>query len=166
MKQMKRVQESNHIAATFGMKHRGQRGQAPIISPQRKKNLCASAALAIIQEVTRYNCKVMLDLHKLAVERSHAFHQEIAQRLLGDATILDNVRKRVRNWMTETPQRPCVREWAKILEGTPETIAAFLVSRSELAEELRQSSPFAGVLQARERWRIWRETRDALTGRQ
>ena len=33
------------------------------------------------------------------------------------------------------------------------------VDLSELAEELRRSSPFAGVLDPRERWRIWRETR-------
>jgi hypothetical protein len=37
---------------------------------------------------------------------------------------------------------------------------AFLVERSELADELRQSSPFAGALRPQERWRIWRETRE------
>ena len=32
--------------------------------------------------------------------------------------------------------------------------------RSELATELRQSSPFAGALRPQERWKIWRETRE------
>ena len=40
------------------------------------------------------------------------------------------------------------------------SIAAFLVERSELATELRQSSPFAGALRPQERWKIWRETRE------
>jgi hypothetical protein len=39
-------------------------------------------------------------------------------------------------------------------------VAAFLVERGELADELRQSSPFAGALKPQERWRIWRETRE------
>jgi hypothetical protein len=42
------------------------------------------------------------------------------------------------------------------------TIESFLVERSELADELRQSSPFAGALEPRERWRIWRATRERL----
>jgi hypothetical protein len=37
------------------------------------------------------------------------------------------------------------RKWAEILASDVSTIAAFLVQRSELADELRQSSPFAGA---------------------
>ena len=85
---------------------------------------------------------------------------------LFDAAILDLARKRVRGWMAEYPNRPYVQQWARILEGTAESVASFLVDRSELAQELRQSSPFAGVLQPRERWRIWRETGDLyMSGR-
>ena len=39
---------------------------------------------------------------------------------------------------------------------TPE-IGAFLTDDGEHATELRQSTPFAGALDPRERWRIWRE---------
>jgi hypothetical protein len=108
----------------------------------------------------------MIDLHELATERSLAFHREIARRLLQDSTILERARERVRAWETENPERPYVRQWARILEGTPESIAAFLAGRSESAQELRQSSPFAGVLSPAERWRIWNETRDAYARRQ
>ena len=106
----------------------------------------------------------MIDLHELAMERSLAFHREIARRLVRDTAVLDVARERVRGWMAENPQRPYVRQWARILEGTPESIVSFLVDRSELSRELRQSSPFAGVLDPQERWRIWRETRDLYEG--
>ena len=103
-----------------------------------------------------------MDLHKLAAERSLAFHRVIADRLLRDPAVLEKARQRIRNWLAERPDRPFAREWQRILAGDTESVAAFLVDRSELAEELRQSSPFAGVLDARERWRIWRATRERL----
>ena len=105
-----------------------------------------------------------MDLHKLATERSLAFHREIARRLVRDPAVLEMSRQRVKDWMSQTPDRPFVREWDRILAGRAESVAAFLVDRSELAEELRQSSPFAGVLDARERWDIWRETRERIAG--
>ena len=104
-----------------------------------------------------------MDLHKLAAERSLAFHRVVASRLLKDSAVLERARKRVETWLERTPDRPFVREWNKVLADDAEKIAAFLVDWSELAEELRQSSPFAGTLDARERWRIWRETREEFS---
>ena len=106
-----------------------------------------------------------MDLHQLALERSLAYHCVIAERLVQDPGILDKARERVKEWLAQTPDRPYVRQWNKILTGDAQAIAAFLVDRGELAEELRQSSPFAGVLNPRERWRIWRETRERFAGR-
>jgi|ERR1041385_1026453 hypothetical protein len=103
-----------------------------------------------------------MDLQKLAAERSLAFHRVVATRLLSDPTILDTGRQRVRGWMEESPQRPYIKDWAKILAGNSQSVADFLVDRGERAAELRQSSPFAGVLNPRERWRIWNETRQRL----
>lgn len=54
------------------------------------------------------------------------------------------------------------RKWAEILSRDAPAVAVFLVERSELADELRQSSPFAGVLKPKERWKIWRETRERV----
>ena len=105
-----------------------------------------------------------MDLHKLAAERSLALHRVIARRLVRDPAVLENARQRVKYWLAETPDRPFAREWRRILAGDAESVAAFLGDRSELAEELRQSSPFAGVLDARERWGIWRETRKRFRG--
>ena len=105
-----------------------------------------------------------MDLHALALERSLAFHREVARRLLENPAVLERARRRVQEWLNQIPERPYVRAWDKILAGTPESVADFLVDRSELAVELRQSSPFAGVLDARERWTIWRETQEKWAG--
>jgi hypothetical protein len=102
-----------------------------------------------------------VDLHELALRRSLAFHRVIADRLLSHTEIIDNARARVGEWLNETPGRPYARMWAKVLAGDPQSIAAFLVEETELATELRQSSPFAGVLEPRERWQIWRNVKEA-----
>jgi hypothetical protein len=52
----------------------------------------------------------------------------------------------VRTWLAQTPGRPFARDWEEVLGGDAEVVAAFLVDSSERAKELRQSSPFAGVL--------------------
>ena len=103
-----------------------------------------------------------MDLHRLAEERSLAFHRVVASRLLQDPTILETARVRVKEWAASMPERPFVQAWAKILGGDPRSVASFMVERSERATELRQSSPFAGVLTPRERWQIWEETRQRL----
>lgn len=105
-----------------------------------------------------------MDLHRLAEERSVAYHRVIAERLLRQPEVLERARQRVQTWLaTGAGAPPYARKWAEVLAGDPSSIAAFLVERSELADELRQSSPFAGALQPRERWKIWRETRDLLS---
>jgi len=102
-----------------------------------------------------------MDLHRLGEERSIAYHRLIAERLPSQPEILENARRRVQTWL-ESPEtaRFYARKWAEILAGDVPSIAAFLADRSELAVELRQSSPFAGALRPQERWKIWRETRE------
>ena len=100
-------------------------------------------------------------LHRLAEERSIAYHSAIAERLRDHPEILENARRRVEGWLASCEgARFYARNWAEILKGDASSVAAFLVERSELAAELRHSSPFAGALQPQERWKIWRETRE------
>jgi hypothetical protein len=102
-----------------------------------------------------------MDLHRLAEERSIAYHAAIAERLEGEPEILERARERVRSWLSPGGGGPFyAQRWAEILAGDPGAVADFLVDRSELAIELRQSSPFAGALDPRERWKIWRATRE------
>lgn len=102
-----------------------------------------------------------MDLHRLAEARSLAYHRAIAERLEREPEILDKARGRVAAWMQAGDGAPFhARGWAEVLAGDARRVAAFLVEESELAEELRQSSPFAGALRPRERWRIWRDARE------
>lgn len=105
-----------------------------------------------------------MDLHRLAEERSIAYHRVIAGRLLRQPEILEKARRRVQEWMASRAEPPFyARKWAEILASDVSTIAAFLVERSELAIELRQSTPFAGALDPQERLKIWHETRDRFS---
>lgn len=102
-----------------------------------------------------------MDPHRLAEERSVAYHRVIAGRLRDRPEVLDNARRRVQSWLDSKENPPLyARKWAEVLAGDASSIAAFLVDRGELATELRQSTPFAGALRPQERWQIWRETRD------
>lgn len=98
-----------------------------------------------------------MDLHRLAEERSIAYHQAIAKRLRLRPEVLDIARQRVQGWLAASATPPFyARKWAEKLAGDIDSIEAFLIDRSELAIELRQSSPFAGALSPQERWEIWR----------
>jgi hypothetical protein len=107
-----------------------------------------------------------MDPHRLAKERSIAYHGAIAERMRRQPEILTNARQRVETWMSSGTAVPFyAQRWAEILAGDISSIAAFLTERSEIAEELRQSSPFAGALQPQERWKIFHETRERVERR-
>ncbi|MBX3208028.1 MAG: hypothetical protein KF764_23475 [Labilithrix sp.] len=95
--------------------------------------------------------------HSLAEERSLALHRAIAERLRSEPRILERARERVRTWAEHGgTHREYVDAWQAVLALSLEEVAVFLVDSSEHARALRQASPFAGALAARERWRIWR----------
>ena len=99
-----------------------------------------------------------MDPHRLSEERSVAYHRVIAERLRHQPEILEKARRHVATWLASGDSTPLyARKWAEILAGDPPSIAVFLVERNELADELRQSSPFAGALRPQERWREARE---------
>jgi hypothetical protein len=111
-------------------------------------------------------CFFAMDPHRLAEERSLAYHRVIAGRLETRPETLARARQRVQTWLASGTEAPFyARKWAEILAGETASIETFLTERSELADELRQSSPFAGALEPRERWKIWRETRDHFSPR-
>lgn len=105
----------------------------------------------------------MKNRHRLAEERSIAYHSAVAARLCAEPRLLENVRQRVAGTIGEKSRSaPLAEEWAAILSlGLPE-ICSFLVEDSERARELRQATPFAGMLEPKERWRIWRDVLDGF----
>jgi hypothetical protein len=101
-----------------------------------------------------------LDLHRLGEERSIAMHRVVAERLLADGGVLTAARERVKSWMESgVVHRAYAEAWWHLLSASPAEIAAALVDTGEEARALRQTSPFAGVLDARTRWQIHREVR-------
>ena len=105
----------------------------------------------------------MVNAHRLAEERSLALHCAIADKLAMDATALERARARVRRWLESSEVSPhWARRWDEVLSRPLSEICAFLVEESEEARALRQVTPFAGVIDPRTRWRIWREVREAM----
>ena len=101
-----------------------------------------------------------MDLHRLAGQRSLAYHRIVAARLVSEPQLLLDARARVERWLASGTRAVRALElWRSILDRPPSEIAALLVDPEEDACELRQSSPFAGALDPRERWRIWSAVR-------
>jgi hypothetical protein len=99
-----------------------------------------------------------LDPHRLAEERSVAYHAVIAARLARDPAILERARGRAARRAKEGDSY--ASEWVELLALTEAQIAAHIVERSDRMDALRQSTPFAGALAPRERWLVHREVRE------
>jgi hypothetical protein len=106
-----------------------------------------------------------VDAHRIAEERSVALHAAVAERLRGDPAVLERARARVAGWRVAAPTHPrYAAAWSALLARPLDDICAALVERSERMDALRQCTPFAGVVDARTRWRIWREVRARCGG--
>lgn len=102
-----------------------------------------------------------MDPHRLAEERSIAYHRAVAERLRGDPALLAVARDRVERAIAEGGRAaPYAERWRTALDGPLDVLLALLVDEGEHARALRQATPFAGFVDARERWRIWREVRE------
>lgn len=101
-----------------------------------------------------------MDPHALAEARSLALHQAVCARVEAAPELLDVVRARLDQWLCD-PSKPqqYVRAWRRLVDGPPEELRAALTGNGDEALALRQASPFAGIIDARERWRIWNEVR-------
>jgi hypothetical protein len=100
-----------------------------------------------------------VDPHRQAEERSIAMHAAVAERLRADPSIRERAMARVAAWLESGAIHPSyARSWTELLSRPVAEICATLTDPSERARALRQCSPFAFVLDARTRWRIWRAT--------
>jgi hypothetical protein len=78
--------------------------------------------------------------------------------LTADPSLIAQARLRVLGWQRTGSVHPrYVESWRQLLELPAAALVAALAERSERMHDLRQVSPFAGVLDARTRWRIHRE---------
>lgn len=98
--------------------------------------------------------------HEIADRRSLALHEQIGQRLLGDPRIVERARQLVGAWRVAQNVSPLyVEAWGRVLELPLQDIARMLGEASEMANMLRQVSPFLHVLSPRERWSVLRNER-------
>jgi len=96
---------------------------------------------------------------EVSEQRSRALHVAIAERVRDDPSIIARARTRVASWRSNGgAHRYYCDAWDDVLEQPVEAIVAFLLD-AERSEELRQVSPFGGVLAPRERWEILRAVR-------
>jgi hypothetical protein len=95
--------------------------------------------------------------HRLLEARSLAMHAVIAEKIERDPKLLkiahDNLKRWRTRWEEQTPA--WYQEWSGILKRPWSEIAAIMTEPSEDGARLRQSSPFAGILSATERRRIY-----------
>jgi hypothetical protein len=84
-------------------------------------------------------------------------HRLIASKLLSNPALIDQARGVLARWRAQAaePLPSYFLEWERILENRPEAVADFLVSASEDATRLQQSSPFTNVLTNAERSEIY-----------
>lgn len=96
--------------------------------------------------------------HRLLEARSLAMHAVIAEKIERDSQLLDVPRNNLQRWKArwvESEAPAWYDEWRGIMNRPWPEIAAIITELSEEGARLRQSSPFAGVLSADERKRIY-----------
>jgi hypothetical protein len=91
--------------------------------------------------------------HRGAELRSLAYHRAVAQRL--DDQVISAARDRVRRWRADGKLHSDYADrWEELLSRPTSEIAAVIAENSAVGRDLRQTSPFAGVLSEPERRRI------------
>lgn len=96
--------------------------------------------------------------HDWVDERSRALHEAIAQKIRRDPALLDLAKNNITRWLENADRavQPALQKWKTFIETKPlEELLSFLTDESELACQLRQSSPFTGILTPRERDEIF-----------
>lgn len=93
-----------------------------------------------------------------AFQRSLALHRAVVQQVVREPKLLERASRRVADWRASgAVALPYVEAWERILSLPIGALTAELLEESEAGHDRRQVSPFAGVLDPRERWQILRQ---------
>lgn len=94
-----------------------------------------------------------LNGHRTAERRALAYHRLIAERL--DEAMVEEARDRVERLAAEGHLHPrYAARWRALLSGAVGEIGDAIVADTQQGRDLRQNSPFAGLLNEQERRRI------------
>ena len=98
-----------------------------------------------------------MGIHHRAEETSLRLHAAVAERVVAEPSRVDDARRRVEAWLEDgSVAREYAEAWLALLAEPLPVLVARFHERSERMHDLRQVSPFAGVLDARTRWRVLR----------
>ncbi len=102
--------------------------------------------------------------HAAIDRRSLRLAQAISRKLEGGDIRggLEHARAVNRRWRELTPSR-LHDDWAAILAGEWPAIRQAMLDESARGAQLRQNSPFCGILSPRERWAVYRELKSHET---
>lgn len=108
-----------------------------------------------------------LDGHRTAELRSLAYHRRVAEKILADPSVLERARAQIGALLDGERSASAARYasgWKRLIDGPVGELVAFITSDTPMARDFRQASPFAGALEPRERWRLWRESARSASG--
>ena len=126
------------------------------------RRMRARRKAAGFRAVTRWEEKATMPAvfssHRLHEARSLAMHAAIARKIEREPALLKKARDNLQRWRQLEAHQPTpkwLKEWNVLLKRPWSEIASLIMEPSERAARLRQSSPFAGLLSAVERQRIY-----------
>ncbi len=100
--------------------------------------------------------------HEAAQLHSLAYHRLVAERL--DATMVARAQRRLNRWEADNTVDPrWIAEWRRVLALPLEQMKRRLGAQTTQASELRQTSPFAGLLTEQERARLIEQVEERFT---
>jgi hypothetical protein len=94
--------------------------------------------------------------HQRVERRSLELHRAIADKLRSHPELLEIAHDNLSRWSKTAPRsRPYWDAWRELLSRPLPEILELIVEESEHMTAMRQATPFAGVLDLRERWAIY-----------
>ncbi|GAA5121836.1 helix-turn-helix domain-containing protein [Haloechinothrix salitolerans] len=139
----------------------GQAAEVLGCSRQHVVDLCSSGQLPYVtvgahRRIRRADAEAFLQPPlRRDEERSLWLHQVVAGRLATDtASVMETAHENMRHLRHVHPDGMATRwldHWEELLNAGPDAVFDALTSRARWAIELRQNSPFAGVLTTKER---------------
>jgi len=105
--------------------------------------------------------------HEIQDAVSLELARRIASGLPQHPEWLDLARSNIERWSLLNADAPsllcCYEEWRALLNHPASEICKILTAETEQGQQLRQNSPFAGVLSPEEVWKIKSHCRHATT---
>jgi hypothetical protein len=96
--------------------------------------------------------------HQRIDARSLALHRAIAEKLAANPALLEIARENIERWsQSRGRSQPYWDAWMKILDQPLPYILEIMTEDSERMTAMRQATPFAGVLEPKERWAIYEQ---------